>query len=139
MTVAESIAALANDQAAFDARRTGGHLDREPATAAEILDTVHDPATGRTTAWFVFDYVILHSAQSGSDWYFHHVFAGRATLLHDRVVESTLVRLREDNVTEFAMEWAPAGERYDRPRVREADRDAWWSKTRAQRRAEAPT
>ena len=36
--------------------------------------------------------------------------------------------LREDNVTEFEMEWAPASGRYDRNRVRDAERDAWWSK-----------
>lgn len=133
MTMAKLIEALANDQATADARRTAASLAHVPATTTEILDTVRDLATGHTTAWFIFDFVILHSAQSGSDWYDHHVFAGSATIRDDDVIDATLIRLREDNVTEFAMEWAPAGERYDHHRVRDADRDAWWPKMLAAR------
>lgn len=133
MTIAKLIETLANDQATADVDRTAGSLHYVPATTTEILDTVRDPATGHTTVWFIFDFVILHSAQSGSDWYYHHVFAGSATIRDDKVIDSTLVRLREDNVTEFEMEWASAGERYDHNRVRNADRDAWWPKMLAAR------
>lgn len=127
MTLATLLDALANHQAALDADRTGGSLHHVPAATVEIVDTRRDPATGRTLAWFVLDFVILHSAQSGSDWYVHHVLAGHATLVDDQLVDSTLVRLREASVPEFVMEWAPADQRYDHDRVRELDRYAWWS------------
>lgn len=130
------ISTLGTDQAAADARRTAGSLHRVPAVHAEVLDAACDPETGHTTAWFVFDFVILHWAQSGSDWYYHHVFAGSATIFEDKIIDATLVRLREDNVTEFEMEWAPADERYDSDRVRSADRDAWWAKVLAARAGE---
>ncbi len=124
----ELIEALAKHQAMADAKRTGGTLLEVPATTTEILDTIRDPVTGHTAVWFVFDFLVLHGTQSGSDWYDHHVFAGSATLTDDAVIDATLVRLREAYVTEFSMEWASAGERYDRDRVRDADRDAWCAK-----------
>ena len=127
MSLTTLIEALATAQATADADRTGGSLHHVPAITVEIVDTRRDPATAYTVAWFVFDFVVLHSAQSGSDWYHHHVLAGRATLVDDQLGDSTLVRLREANVTEFVMEWAPTNERYDHDHVRGLDRDAWWS------------
>jgi hypothetical protein len=131
MTLAKQIEKLGHDQAKADADRSGGSLHYVPPTTTEILDTVRDAATGVTTAWFVFDFMIIHSVQSGSDWYTHFVYAGRARFRDDKLVDSKLERLREANVSEHSMEWAPAAERYDHDAVRRADRDAWWKKARA--------
>lgn len=128
MTMAKLIQSLASAQAKADAREEGGYLPYTPAVTLEILDTQRDSAAGRTTAWFIFDFLVLRSAQSGSDMYFHYVLAGCATILDDRIVDSKLERLRNDYIPEHLIEQGPPGERYDRERVRNADRDVWWSK-----------
>ncbi len=127
------IQTLANDRATAAAARTGGSLIYVQPAAVEILDTVTDPVAGHTTVWFVFDFILYHGAQSGSDWYYHHVLAGSATILDERVVDSAIVQLCEHYITEFQMEWAPELERYDRRRERSAVCAVWWAKTRALR------
>lgn len=131
MATPPPIQKLALDRAKSDERASGGTLHYVPPTTTEVLHSACDEAMGTTAVWFVFDFVILHRVQSGSDSYTHHVYAGCATLRGDEVIDSSLELLRQDDVTEHALDWAPQDQRYRPNAVRSADRDAWWSKQRA--------
>ena len=52
---------------------------------------------------FVFDYLLCYSAQSGSDWYEHHVWTGTARIEGDALVDVTAAEKWQGNVTEHAM------------------------------------
>ena len=64
---------------------------------------------------FVFDYLLLFTAQSGSDWYEHHVFAGRGRIADGALTDVTTEERLSQNVSEHAVEWADPP--YDRGAV----------------------
>lgn len=55
---------------------------------------------------FVFDAMVLFSAQSGSDWYLQHLFSGTATVGADRLIGVETVSRRVEQLTEHEVEWA---------------------------------
>jgi hypothetical protein len=95
----------------LDRRADGGTPYGTPEV--EPLDTSVDAATGTVRVRFVFDFMVRHGAQSGSDTYYHHVFAAWATLCAGAIVASRVVPLHQVYVSEFDVELAPDAGRYD--------------------------
>ena len=120
-TILELMAALAQQSA--DRRPHGSILYGDPC--AELVDAVADPATGSTRVRFVFDFMVRHGTQSGSDTYYHHVFVATAELRAGRVVASHIEHRRKAYVSEYDVEWAPPGRRYD-PDVLRRDVGEQW-------------
>jgi hypothetical protein len=88
--------AVAAKQAAAD-QSSPGSLHRAPRAepyASEAGD-------GRLTLHFVFDFMIWHAAQSGSDWFDHHVYVGRADFEGTTLLRSSTERRETHNVSEF--------------------------------------
>ena len=63
----------------------------------------------------LFDFMIHFPAQSGSDWYHHHVFAGSARAVDGALADVTASERLARDVTEHEYEWAEP--RYDRRAV----------------------
>jgi hypothetical protein len=88
--------AVAAKQAAAD-QSSPGALHRAPR-AEPYASKAGD---GRLTLHFVFDYMIWHAAQSGSDWFDHHVYVGRADFEGAALLGSSTERRETHNVSEF--------------------------------------
>jgi hypothetical protein len=61
---------------------------------------------------FVFDYMLLYGAQSGSDSYEHHVFSGTAMIDGEHLRDVQMTERLNYGLSEHAVEWATP--RYDR-------------------------
>jgi hypothetical protein len=126
-TLAAAVEKLALERAKLEEKRTTGHLAFVPPVDLDVMHSVVG-ATGLTTLWFVFDFMLLHGTQSGSDWYTHFVFVGRAVVsAAGEVAESEIENRLEAHVTEYEQEWAPPGESYSHRAVRHKIGAAWWS------------
>jgi hypothetical protein len=110
-TIPAALQALADAQAKADDPGMSSVSDAR----VEILRTTGDAA--RAEVELLFDFVIYHYAQSGSDWADHYVYAGTATLVGG-VVTASSISLRDK---EFVSESSEPT--YDRTRLVAAVRD----------------
>jgi hypothetical protein len=125
------VTTFATAKAQADAERTGGNCAWVPPTTPKIVEVF--ACGSKTKVWFVFDFLVHHGTQSGSDWNYHFVYVGTVTIERDAIVDSKLEQRCETHVTEFEYEWAPEGQRYDCGRVLEEERASWWKEVQAAR------
>lgn len=104
--IRDAIEAIARQAA--EAEATAGHFSVEGSPLVE-MDIDGDRVT------FVFDFMLLFSTISGSDWYRHHVVSGTARIDGGELADVTTVKRLEEHVTEHEAEWA--NPRYDRHAV----------------------
>lgn len=109
------------------ARRHVDHLEGggtlTGSLVVEVLDIGVAPATGRKVVRFLFDFLVRHGAQSGSDSYYHHVCVGTAAVVDGTLAEPRIETRAEVYVSEFEVEWSK--EPYEREVLRTAIRAQW--------------
>ena len=127
---------IAKQHVAIEEGRSSASLIGE--LHVEVMDTIEEPQARRTNAWFVFEFMVLFRAQSGSDSYYHHVFVGNVAIVDGQVLMSSIEHRLDRYVGEWEVEWAPAAESYDATAVRIATRDAWWREVVAARTKPLP-
>ncbi len=101
--IRDAIAAIARQAAETEA--AAGHFSVEGAPLVDV-DIDGDRVT------FVFDFMLLFSTISGSDWYRHHVVSGTARIDGGDLADVTTVKRLKEHITEHEAEWAKP--RYDR-------------------------
>lgn len=119
--VEQSIRSLARSH--VDHLEPGGTLVGD--IDVEVVDTGVEPNTGRTMVRFLFDFLLRHGTQSGSDTYYHHVCVGTAAVVDGALVESRIETRAEAYVSEFDVEWSK--EPHQRVPLRAAIRVQWQS------------
>lgn len=103
--------------------------------AKEVARQTHDPLYWSPTVqllaedagqcWFLFDFMVLHPTQSGSETYDHYVFTGTATVREGAIADSFLTLQRQQYVTEWMLDWAPDDQRYQREFLPAQVKAAW--------------